>query len=115
MYLIICPFSFPNTDRHIYENMAAPFPPARPPQNGLTDLHHRGRPQGAAQNWNRPGPGPGPGLEPGADRDQEETERLKARLCSVFPGKESLVTLLLQCYPRVTDINTLSSMLLEES
>ncbi|KAK7910490.1 hypothetical protein WMY93_015174 [Mugilogobius chulae] len=66
-------------------------------------------PQG--QNWTKPAAGP----RQETDRSPEETARLREQLSLVFPGQDSMVTLVLQSHPKETDINTLSSLLLEES
>lgn len=47
-------------------------------------------------------------------RSPEETARLRESLCQVFPGQDSMVTLVLQSYPTERDINSLSDLMLEE-
>ncbi|XP_071020202.1 NEDD4-binding protein 1 [Oncorhynchus clarkii lewisi] len=62
----------------------------------------------------RGGPGMGLGLGLGVKRSAEETSRLRESLSQVFPGQDSMVTLVLQCNPTVTDINSLSHFILEQ-
>ncbi|XP_029610261.1 protein KHNYN [Salmo trutta] len=59
----------------------------------------------------RAGPG---GLGLGVKRSAEETSRIRESLSQVFPGQDSMVTLVLQCNPTVTDINSLSHFILEQ-
>ncbi|XP_041724154.1 protein KHNYN [Coregonus clupeaformis] len=59
------------------------------------------------------GLGPGQGLGLGVERSAAETSRLRESLSQVFPGQDSMVTLVLQCNPTVTDINSLSHFILE--
>lgn len=73
-------------------------------RRGGRDAGHQG------QNWL--GAGPGAGLRP--ERTPEETFRLREELCQIFPGQDSIVTLVLQCHSMETDINTLSGFILEE-
>ncbi|CDQ87635.1 unnamed protein product [Oncorhynchus mykiss] len=62
----------------------------------------------------RGGPGMGLVLGLGVKRSAEETSRLRESLSQVFPGQDSMVTLVLQCNPTVTDINSLSHIILEQ-
>ncbi|KAJ8007649.1 hypothetical protein DPEC_G00096360 [Dallia pectoralis] len=48
------------------------------------------------------------------ERSPAETSRLIESLCQVFPGQQNMVTLVLQCNPTVTDINSLSDIILEQ-
>lgn len=57
---------------------------------------------------------PGMGLGLDMERSAAETSRLRERLSQVFPGQDSIVTLVLQCNPTVTDINSLSHFILEQ-
>lgn len=59
----------------------------------------------------RAGPG---GLGLGVKRSAEETSRIRESLSQVFPGQDSMVTLVLQCNPTVTDINSLSHFMLQQ-
>ncbi|KAM9827409.1 protein KHNYN [Neosynchiropus ocellatus] len=47
-------------------------------------------------------------------RTMTETCSLKTQLCQVFPGQDSMVTLVLQSHPAERDINVLSELLLQE-
>ncbi|KAL0970043.1 hypothetical protein UPYG_G00236370 [Umbra pygmaea] len=58
--------------------------------------------------------GPGMGLGPGVERSAAETSVLMESLCQVFPGQESIVDLVLQSNPTMTDINLLSHIILEQ-
>uniref|UniRef100_A0A4W5MYZ8 KH and NYN domain containing n=1 Tax=Hucho hucho TaxID=62062 RepID=A0A4W5MYZ8_9TELE len=77
--------------------------------------HSQARGNGQAKAG-RGGPGMGLGLGPGqgVERSAEETSRLRESLSQVFPGQDSIVTLVLQCNPTVTDINSLSHFILEQ-
>ncbi|XP_020778397.2 protein KHNYN [Boleophthalmus pectinirostris] len=102
-----------------------------PEMSGLTyNTHYRDRSPGGAwetqrrpgrdgqrQAWTRPGREPEPGPRPGprAGRSPEETAHLRQQLCQVFPGQDSMITLVLQTHPNETDINVLSALLLEEN
>ncbi|XP_014062713.2 protein KHNYN [Salmo salar] len=57
---------------------------------------------------------PGMGLGLDMERSAAETSRLRERLSQVFPGQDSIVTLVLQCNPTVTDINSLSHFMLQQ-
>lgn len=48
------------------------------------------------------------------ERSTEETLRLKQDLMEIFPGQESVVTMTIQCYPDLTDINQISFFILEQ-
>ncbi|XP_033839857.1 protein KHNYN [Periophthalmus magnuspinnatus] len=76
----------------------------------------RGRGQdGLRQTWTRPETEPGLRPGPRAERSPHETTLLRQQLCQVFPGQDSMVTLVLQSHPKETDINALSALLLEEN
>nr|XP_046184468.1 LOW QUALITY PROTEIN: uncharacterized protein LOC124013940 [Oncorhynchus gorbuscha] len=77
----------------------------------------RGKRKGQAQaGHGSPGmdlvPGMGLGLD--MERSAAETSRLRESLSQVFPGQDSIVTLVLQCNPTVTDINSLSHFMLQQ-
>ncbi|KAK6323399.1 hypothetical protein J4Q44_G00057380 [Coregonus suidteri] len=57
---------------------------------------------------------PGMGLGLDVERSAAETSRLRESLSQVFPGQDSIVTLVLQCNPTVTDINSLSHIMLQQ-
>uniref|UniRef100_A0A3B4ADV5 N4BP1 C-terminal UBA domain-containing protein n=1 Tax=Periophthalmus magnuspinnatus TaxID=409849 RepID=A0A3B4ADV5_9GOBI len=67
------------------------------------------------QTWTRPETEPGLRPGPRAERSPHETTLLRQQLCQVFPGQDSMVTLVLQSHPKETDINALSALLLEEN
>lgn len=48
------------------------------------------------------------------ERSAEETLKLKQDLGQIFSGQDSLITMTLQCYPSLTDINQLSYFILEQ-
>ncbi|XP_046872308.1 protein KHNYN [Hypomesus transpacificus] len=58
--------------------------------------------------------GQGRGQGPWAERSPADTARLREGLSQVFPDQDSMVTLVLQCNPTVTDINSLSHLMLEQ-
>uniref|UniRef100_A0A8C7CUH7 RNase NYN domain-containing protein n=1 Tax=Oncorhynchus kisutch TaxID=8019 RepID=A0A8C7CUH7_ONCKI len=77
----------------------------------------RGKRKGQAKaGYGSPGmdlvPGMGLGLD--MERSAAETSRLRESLSQVFPGQDSIVTLVLQCNPTVTDINSLSHFMLQQ-
>lgn len=109
----------PDPGSHTF--IPAPFPPNGPrPQIEPANYRDRspggaweppgGNRRGPRQTWSRPGSEPG--LKP--DRSPEETARLREELCVVFPEQDTIVTLMLQCHPKETDINTLSALILED-
>uniref|UniRef100_A0A4W5N551 KH and NYN domain containing n=1 Tax=Hucho hucho TaxID=62062 RepID=A0A4W5N551_9TELE len=57
---------------------------------------------------------PGMGLGLHIERSAAETSRLRESLSQVFPEQDSVVTLVLQCNPTVTDINSLSHFILQQ-
>lgn len=71
---------------------------------GHGGMGHPQRQMGAGN----PRPGPSAGRRP------EETASLRERLCQVFPGQDSMVTLVLQSHSAETDINVLSDLILEQ-
>ncbi|TSY83948.1 NEDD4-binding protein 1 [Bagarius yarrelli] len=48
------------------------------------------------------------------ERSEKETLNLKQDLEQIFPGQDRLITMTLQCYPALTDINQLSYFILEQ-
>ncbi|XP_024229157.1 NEDD4-binding protein 1 [Oncorhynchus tshawytscha] len=82
-----------------------------------SQAHGRGKRKGQAKaGHGSPGmdlvPGMGLGLD--MERSAAETSRLRESLSQVFPGQDSIVTLVLQCNPTVTDINSLSHFMLQQ-
>ncbi|RVE60328.1 hypothetical protein OJAV_G00179810 [Oryzias javanicus] len=55
-----------------------------------------------------------PGRVQQENRTAEQTTELRMKLSQVFPGQDSTVTLQLQLHPAETDINVLSSFILEQ-
>lgn len=55
-----------------------------------------------------------PGRAQRENRTAEQTTELRMKLSQVFPGQDSTVTLQLQLHPAETDINLLSSFILEQ-
>ncbi|KAM8881424.1 protein KHNYN [Synchiropus picturatus] len=56
----------------------------------------------------------GSSLGKSRQRTVSETSSLKTQLCQVFPGQDSMVTLVLQSHPAERDINVLSELLLQK-
>uniref|UniRef100_A0A668A252 Uncharacterized protein n=1 Tax=Myripristis murdjan TaxID=586833 RepID=A0A668A252_9TELE len=83
-------------------------------QGGALMSQRPGRGQGRGGHQQRQRGGGGAGMELDAVRSPEETARLREALCQVFPGQESMVTLVLQSYATERDINALSDLMLEE-
>uniref|UniRef100_A0A8C8DWZ4 RNase NYN domain-containing protein n=1 Tax=Oryzias sinensis TaxID=183150 RepID=A0A8C8DWZ4_9TELE len=82
-------------------------------RGGTEVLNFRDRTAGGAL-------GDGTGRRPPAGRAQrenrtaEQTSELRMKLCQVFPGQDNMVTLQLQLHPAETDVNLLSSFILEQ-
>uniref|UniRef100_A0A3P9MK74 KH and NYN domain containing n=1 Tax=Oryzias latipes TaxID=8090 RepID=A0A3P9MK74_ORYLA len=87
--------------------------PSKPPRSQTEVLNFRDRTAGGAL-------GDGTGRRPPAGRAQrenrtaEQTSELRLKLCQVFPGQDSMVALQLQLHPAETDVNLLSSFILEQ-
>ncbi|XP_029932058.1 protein KHNYN [Myripristis murdjan] len=122
----------PDPGNHSFAGTASNFPPSKSPRSQTELLHFRdrtpvgapepepagrrgkGRGQGRGGHQQRQRGGGGAGMELDAVRSPEETARLREALCQVFPGQESMVTLVLQSYATERDINALSDLMLEE-
>ncbi|KAL4617685.1 protein KHNYN-like isoform X1 [Arapaima gigas] len=121
----------PDRGSHTFVGSASSFPPL-PPLNGQTEvLHHRDQAVGIPSHLGPYGPeggrsmcqskGKGRGevrMEPedvdgGTERSAAQTSSLKEHLCQVFPGEDSMVAMVLTCNPCLTDINSLSGIILE--
>uniref|UniRef100_H2LZ10 KH and NYN domain containing n=1 Tax=Oryzias latipes TaxID=8090 RepID=H2LZ10_ORYLA len=87
--------------------------PSKPPRSQTEVLNFRDRTAVGAL-------GDGTGRRPPAGRAQrenrtaEQTSELRLKLCQVFPGQDSMVALQLQLHPAETDVNLLSSFILEQ-
>ncbi|XP_023826906.1 NEDD4-binding protein 1 [Salvelinus sp. IW2-2015] len=106
---------------HSFAGIAStPFPQAPRAQTEVlksSQARGRGKRKGQAKaGHGSPGmdlvPGMGLGLD--MERSAAETSRLRESLSQVFPGQDSIVTLVLQCNPTVTDINSLSDFMLQQ-
>ncbi|KAL7855789.1 hypothetical protein AOLI_G00193930 [Acnodon oligacanthus] len=76
-------------------------------------LQYRERTTGGSSRPKKSGRAPSK-VEEKANRSAEETLRLKQKLVQIFPGQESVVMMTLQCHPTITDINDLSTFILEQ-
>ncbi|XP_034019959.1 NEDD4-binding protein 1 [Thalassophryne amazonica] len=122
---------------HSFAGLAAPLASSKPPRSQTEVLNFRDRTLGGAlhpaagssSKWRGRGQdagfremgvqqrqqgAAGPGLVFSTDRSSEETARLSEQLGQVFPDQDSMVTLVLQSNPKVTDINVLSDLILEQ-
>uniref|UniRef100_UPI003AAC2975 NEDD4-binding protein 1 n=1 Tax=Centroberyx gerrardi TaxID=166262 RepID=UPI003AAC2975 len=122
----------PDPGSHTFAGVASAIPHFKPPRSQTEVLHFRDRTLGRAVEPEAGGSrgkgrGQGRGGHAGtghqqrqqgaggpAVRSPEETARLRERLCQVFPGQDSMVTLVLQSHPAETDINSLSDLILEQ-
>ncbi|XP_071315016.1 protein KHNYN isoform X2 [Trachinotus anak] len=125
----------PDPGNHSYAGVATNFPSSKPPRSQTEVLNFRDRtlgggPDQAGRGGRGKGRGHGKGWDVGhqhrqqgaagpgqvfrAERNPEETARLREQLCQVFPGQDNMVTLVLQCHATVTDINMLSDLILEQ-
>ncbi|XP_076018544.1 protein KHNYN [Genypterus blacodes] len=128
----------PNPGNHSFAGLASRFPFFKAPRSQTEVLNYRDRTLGAATDqvagvtwgkgqdmrWDMGHAGVGhqqrqkgsgnsrPGHSTG--RSPEETAGLRECLYQVFPGQDSMVTLVLQSHPAETDINVLSDLILEQ-
>ncbi|MEQ2190647.1 hypothetical protein XENOCAPTIV_003700 [Xenoophorus captivus] len=121
----------PDPGNHSFAGLASTFPTSKPPRSQTEPLNFRDRTPGGALDASSVG-GRGRGKRWEADnqhrqlgaaghraainpdRNPEETARLRAQLLTVFPGQDSMVTLVLQCHGAEKDINVLSDLILEQ-
>ncbi|MEQ2278783.1 hypothetical protein AMECASPLE_002646 [Ameca splendens] len=118
----------PDPGNHSFAGLASTFPTSKPPRSQTEPLNFRDRtPGGALDASSVGGRGRGKRWEAdnqhrqlgatghrAADRNPEETARLRELLLTVFPGQDSMVTLVLQCHGAEKDINVLSDLILEQ-
>ncbi|KAF7653550.1 hypothetical protein LDENG_00081380 [Lucifuga dentata] len=119
----------PHAGNHSFAGVASHFSSSKPPRSQTEVLNYRDRTLGGALDpaiggsWGKDR-GQGRGwdvgqvensrLGLGAGRSPEQTAGLRERLCQVFPGQDSMVTLVLQSHPSEKDINLLSDLILEQ-
>ncbi|XP_030018492.1 protein KHNYN [Sphaeramia orbicularis] len=121
----------PDPGNHSFAGVATSFPSSQTPRSQTEVLNFRDRTLGGALDavgrrtklgggWdmghldqNQHGPA-GLGMGRSANRSLEQTADLIEQLGQVFPGQDSMVTLVLQCHPTETDINVLSDLILEQ-
>lgn len=121
----------PDPGNHSFAGVTTSFPSSKTPRSQTELLNFRDRTLGGALDaagvrsklgggWdvgqldhNQHGAA-GPGMARSANRSLEETADLREQLGQVFPGQDSMVTLVLQCHPTETDINVLSDLILEQ-
>ncbi|KAI4897959.1 hypothetical protein NFI96_025213 [Prochilodus magdalenae] len=104
--------STPVPGSHSFAGVPSSFSlPAPQPRANTEVLQYRERTPGGRPHKSGRGP---PKAERTANRSAEETLRLKQELVQIFPGQESVVMMTLQCHPNITDINELSSFILEQ-
>lgn len=118
----------PHPGNHSFAGLASTFPSSKPPRSQTEPLNFRdrtppevtlessgvgsrgrGRRRESENQHRQPGAG---GHRP--ERSREETAELTGQLLGVFPGQESMVTLVLQCHGAERDINVLSDLILEQ-
>ncbi|XP_007230331.3 protein KHNYN [Astyanax mexicanus] len=100
---------------HSFAGVASSFPPPTSQPRAHTEvLHYRERTPGGAGRPQKSGRSPSPPGEKVKDRSVEETQQLKRELVKIFPGQDSVVMMMLQCHPALTDINQLSEFILEQ-
>lgn len=106
--------SSPIPSSHTFAGMASNFPQHSSPPRAQTEvLKYRERtPGGVSRTHGSVGGHSQGGKE--MERSAEETVRLKQDLLQIFPEQESVVTMTLQCYPTLTDINQLSYFILDQ-
>uniref|UniRef100_A0A671VV38 KH and NYN domain containing n=1 Tax=Sparus aurata TaxID=8175 RepID=A0A671VV38_SPAAU len=119
----------PYPGNHSFAGVATNFPSSKPPRSQTEVLNFRDRTLGGALDPARGESrgkrrGHGRGWDAGhqhrefgalaVDRSPEETAILREQLCQVFAGQDNMVALVLQCHPAETDINVLSSLILEQ-
>ncbi|XP_030636442.1 NEDD4-binding protein 1 [Chanos chanos] len=100
--------SLPVVRSHTFAGVASFVPPV-PPQSQTEVLRFRDWTPGGDRGRRRGPPRSGP-----AERSMEETLGLKEKLIQIFPDQDREITLVLQCNPTVTDINSLSDLILEQ-
>lgn len=104
----------PNPGSHTFAGMASSFTsPTSQPRAHTEVLQYRDRTPGGAGRPQKSDRSQSPG-EKVMDRSVEETQRLKRELVQIFPGQDSVVMMMLQCHPALTDINRLSHFILEQ-
>ncbi|KAL0189853.1 hypothetical protein M9458_016952, partial [Cirrhinus mrigala] len=91
--------SLPVPGSHTYAGASASFPPpaAVPRQD-----------TGGGQ-WDE-----GEGRQEVRERTAEETLKLRQSLVQIFPEQESVIIMILQCHPTITDVNRLTNLILEQ-
>ncbi|KAL6466784.1 hypothetical protein MHYP_G00245880 [Metynnis hypsauchen] len=106
--------SSPALGSHSFAGVASSCSLPSPHPRAHTEvLQYRERTTGGTSRPKKSGRAP-PKVEEKANRSAEETLRLKQELVQIFPGQESVVMMTLQCHPTVTDINDLSTFILEQ-
>ncbi|KAM3857546.1 NEDD4-binding protein 1 [Diretmus argenteus] len=113
----------PDPGNHSFAGVASPVTSNKPPRSQTEVLHYRDITPGGALGPPEAGGSRGNGRGQGRaghvktshhqQRSPEETAMLRGHLCQVFPGQDSMVTLVLQSNPTETDINSLSHLILE--
>lgn len=99
---------------HTFAGMPSNFPqPSHQPRAQTEVLKYRERTPGGISKTHCSLRSPFQGRKE-IERSAEETLRLKQDLVQIFPGQESVITMTLQCYPALTDINQLSDFILEQ-
>ncbi|KAM9449743.1 NEDD4-binding protein 1 isoform 1-T3 [Clarias gariepinus] len=99
---------------HTFAGMPSNFPqPSHQPRAQTEVLKYRERTPGGISKTHCSLRSPYQGRKE-IERSAEETLRLKQDLVQIFPGQESVITMTLQCYPALTDINQLSDFILEQ-
>ncbi|KAI5617695.1 protein KHNYN-like isoform X2, partial [Silurus asotus] len=103
----------PAAGSHTFAGTASNFPQPSPQPRAQTEvLKYRERTPGGANKAHRSARGHSQDRKEMA-RSAEETLRLKQDLVNIFPGQDSVITMALQCYPTIKDINQLSFFILE--
>ncbi|KAI5087952.1 protein KHNYN-like isoform X2, partial [Silurus meridionalis] len=103
----------PAAGSHTFAGTASNFPQPSPQPRAQTEvLKYRERTPGGASKAHRSARGHSQDRKEMA-RSAEETLRLKQDLVNIFPGQDSVITMTLQCYPTIKDINQLSFFILE--
>ncbi|XP_017564845.1 NEDD4-binding protein 1 isoform X1 [Pygocentrus nattereri] len=105
--------SSPALGSHSFAGVASSCSLASPPRAHTEVLQYRELTTGGTSRPKKSGRAPPKGEEK-ANRSAEETLRLKQKLVHIFPGQDSVVMMTLQCHPTITDINDLSTFILEQ-
>ncbi|RXN29703.1 KHNYN-like isoform X3 [Labeo rohita] len=115
---IIKKSSLPVPGSHSYAGASASFPPpSAAPRAHTEGLQYRDRTPGGhgrGQGSVRGQRDEGEGRQDVRERTAEETLKLRQSLVQIFPDQESVIIMILQCHPAVTDVNRLTNLILEQ-